>query len=207
MDTWIKLNSSRKGHDSVARIIQYACKIIGAWQLSPRWFAQLEDTLRLNRKILRFGTFVDSLKAAKKSFQSDKQIFIRYLDGLSFIANSGYLLADHLLILNASRLVKVETKRWSRMYNHCWLISTITKLCSDLIDLTRQVSSSVTLKGVLKGQQQLDMTRLESVILNVVKNILNLPLPLSGLGYVKNKSLVGLCGVASSSITMMQILK
>jgi len=206
MDTWIKLNSSRKGHDSVARIIQYACKIIAAWQLSPRWFAQLEDTLRLNRKILRFGTFVDSLKAAKKSFQSDKQIFIRYLDGLSFLANSGYLFADHVLILNASRLIKVETKRWSRMYNHCWFIFTLAKLCSDLINLTRQVTSSLTLKGVLKGQQQVNMTRLEPVLLNIVKNILNLPLPLSGLGFVKNKSLVGVCGVASSALTMVQIL-
>ena len=131
----------------------------------------------------------------------------RILEALSLICNAGYLFVDHLLILNASKLLSLpDSPRWARISNQFWLASILHQLVSDFVKLGIKLKQSVTFKGVVKGQFD-KLYELEPIFLSIVKNLMNMFLPLAALGYVKRKGFVGVCGVGSSYINMLPLLK
>ena len=66
MDSLVTLNNSRSGRDKVFRVSQYALKVINDFSASSsNGSKQLEKNLASFRKLLRFGTFVDTLYGIK----------------------------------------------------------------------------------------------------------------------------------------------
>ena len=63
LDTFIKLNSTRTGHDKLIRTLQYTCKLIAVSGHHPK-ADHLARVVGAARKFLRLGTCVDEIGRA-----------------------------------------------------------------------------------------------------------------------------------------------
>lgn len=215
----MQLNHTRKGHDKLVRLLQYTCKFILTCRKDSSWMEQLENTLKLSRKLLRFGTCIEALYASAKSMHHRDPI-IRLTAAFSHIANSMFLFCDHLLVLHTSKLMRVDEDRWSRVSNKCWLYSIILQLVGDIYQLdkllelyqlrrTNQECPILSLQGVIEAYNPFFSYLIQhhkSLIINLLRNLLNLSLPLVALGYMKNRCIISLCGVVSSYLALLPLL-
>ena len=115
LDTFLKLNSSRAGHDKLIRTVQYACKLIAATSSShSHKYDDLARMIGATRRFLRLGTCVDALYSSFLSV-SHPDSFVRMTVTLSHIANAMYLFCDHLLFLHHNKLLRINVKKWDNL--------------------------------------------------------------------------------------------
>lgn len=219
LETLIKLNSSRVGHDKLVRSIQYACKLISATQTNPQATKSLESTLRSARKLLRLGTAIDALYSSTLSIRHP-DLVIRLTVTLSRIASAMFLFGDHLVWLHNASLVNVSLSKWSTFSNKSWLYSIILNLARDVYELQRILRCYQLTNPVKKMPNQSLQEVVESyypilayvlrehknAVLDLVKNMTDVVLPLSALGYIQMPKFVGLCGVVSSLAAALQVM-
>ena len=65
MDSLVTLNNSRSGRDKFFRVTQYALKVVNDFGAAGDGGRTLERNLASFRKLLRFGTFADTLHGIK----------------------------------------------------------------------------------------------------------------------------------------------
>jgi len=195
LETLIKLNSSRVGHDKLVRTIQYACKLIAASQASPKATQSLESTLRSARKLLRLGTSIDTLYSSVLSIQHP-DLVIRLTVTLSRISSGMFLFGDHLIWLHNAALIDVNLPKWSQFSNKCWLYSIILNLTRNIYELQRildcykltthiKTIPQISLQGVVEAYYPILNYMLKehkNALLDLVKNMTDVILPLSALG-------------------------
>ena len=195
LETLIKLNSSRVGHDKMVRSIQYACKLISATQNDPQATKNLESTLRSARKLLRLGTSIDALYSSTLSIQHP-DLVIRLTVTLSRIASAMFLFGDHLVWLKSASLIDINLVKWSTFSNKSWLYSIILNLTRDVYELQRilgcyqltkpvKTVPHISLQGVAEAYYPIMAYVLrehKNAVLDLVKNMADVFLPLSALG-------------------------
>ena len=195
LETLIKLNSSRVGHDKLVRSIQYACKLIAATQANPQPTKNLESTLRSARKLLRLGTAIDALYSSTLSIRHP-DLVIRLTVTLSRIASAMFLFGDHLVWLHNSALIDVNLAKWSQFSNKCWLYSLIFNLSRNIYEMQRilgcyhltthiKTMPQISLQGVVEAYYPIATYVLrehKNAVLDLVKNMTDVILPLSALG-------------------------
>ena len=91
LETFIRLNSSRTGHDKLLRTVQYSCRLILASGHKPPQLSHLVTTISFARKFLRLGTCVDALYSSCSSITNPDPA-LRVLVTLSRISGAMYLL-------------------------------------------------------------------------------------------------------------------
>jgi len=219
LETLIKLNSSRVGHDKLVRTLQYACKLIAASQDYPEAIQKLEATLRSARKLMRLGTSIDALYSSTLSIHHP-DLLIRFTTTLSRIASAMFLFGDHLIWLHNASLIDVNPSKWSSFSNKSWLYSIILNLLRDFYELQRVIAKCkmakpirarpvVSLKDFVETYYPLLVYILrehQNAVLDLVKNLTDVILPLGALGYIKRPKLVGVCGMISSVAASLQIM-
>ncbi len=216
MDTFVKLNGSRSGRDKIFRTVQYALKIINNVKfvdLATAKTKDLEKILGSFRKLLRFGTSLDALYAAKQSLSRSVKTSVDpgndFTDVMAKIANALYLFGDHVVWLHQNNIVSVEdVSAWQRFSDQGWLWGIILNLGKDY-----KVSSSdlkpTNLKTMYPFLKALSnkSSRTKAVIVDTIKNIADLWIPMTSLSHVNLPPyVVGMMGVTSSVLGILPLL-
>lgn len=155
--------------------------------------------------MLRFGKSLDVLYGTIPLLRHE-DYKIKVTLTLSKIANSLFLLADHVLWLGRADLCNVDTLKWSNISNKYWLYSIIMNLIRDLQEI-KEILKTVDLKDVNAKTIKSLMFNNKNVTVDTVKNLCDFFIPLSALGYVELKpSTVGWLGVLSSLAGLLVLI-
>ena len=177
IDQLIRLNSSRVGHDKIVRTIQYACKLVSAFDHYSESSQKLESTLRSSRKLLRMGTSIDALYSSC-SVVNHPDVILRLTLTISRIASAMFLFGDHLIWLNNNSLIRINPRKWSAFSNKSWLYSIILNLIRDWYELRIAISyarkNGLSIPAFVKSYKNL--------VVDLLRNATDLILPLGALG-------------------------
>ncbi|CAH1164610.1 unnamed protein product [Phaedon cochleariae] len=215
MENLIKINNQTAGRDKIARLLQYLSRFL--WHRLQQTnkdgvvgLKNLEFQLSTFRKLLRFGRFAESLYATLPLF-AHEELPVRFTVILSKIANSMFLLADHILWLGRADICAVDTAKWGQISNKYWLYSITMNLVRDFYEISmllKSQQSNILLDNRIKNFS--DVLRLlarasaslqsnERVVIDTIKNCCDFFIPLNALGHVKlSPSTIGLLGTISS---------
>jgi len=183
MEALMRLNATRAGHDKLVRSAQYACRLVAASKPSSAAQAhQLATTLSSARKLLRLGTCIDALHASVASV-GHPDIVLRVTITLSRISNAMFLLCDHFIWLHRAKLINVDVDGWNELSNRWWLYGDIMNLARDIYEVQKEGSFLLENKPLL---------------VDLVKNVADIILPLAALGYLKAPRIAAFLGVVSS---------
>ncbi|XP_072942796.1 peroxisomal membrane protein 11B [Epargyreus clarus] len=230
MDILIKVNNQSNGRDKLARLIQYASRLVwhqlesrNANKYSVDRIKSLENTLSSFRKVLRLGRCIDICYTALNNMHIDDPI-LRFALTTSKLTHGLYLYADHIVWLAKSGFLKTDTDKWNRTANKFWLLSIIANLVRDFYEILHilELNRTTLLKPshLLNGSIQnfdfyVSMKHLYTVIhchkdvfIDTLKNSCDLFIPLTALGFTKlSPSAVGALGAASSIAALVTIIK
>lgn len=163
--------------------------------------------------VLRFGRFIESLYASLPLLD-DKKPSVRYFLVLSKIANSLFLLADHILWLGRADICSVNTEKCSEISNKYWLFSITMSLVRDVCEISQIDFKTLVqqndirkapdfLTKIAKGMKVAQA----NVFVDTLRNSCDFFIPLTALGYVKlSPGTVGLLGTISSLLGLWVII-
>ncbi|XP_035170101.1 peroxisomal membrane protein 11B [Oxyura jamaicensis] len=194
---------------------------------------QLEAHLSLGRKLLRLGGSADALEAAKRAIHLSDAV-LRFCLTLGHLNRAVYLACDNVLwAAKAGLAPSVDQEKWSQRSFRYYLFALIVNLSRDAYEirvLMEREAGGGRAKGSEAGRQQrrhaepglqqlglrlqLELRLLLRVLrsnppllLDVLKNACDLFIPLDKLGlYRSSPAFVGLCGLASSVLSILTIL-
>jgi len=191
MEALMRLNASRAGHDKLVRSAQYACRLVAASKPSSAAQArQLETTLSSARKLLRLGTCIDALHSSVASV-GHPDIVLRITITLSRISNAMFLLCDHFIWLHRAKVINVDVEGWNELSNRWWLYGDIMNLARDIYEVRKEGSFLLENKPLL---------------VDLVKNLVDIILPLTALGYLRAPRIAAFLGVVSSILGTVPML-
>ncbi|CAD7014113.1 peroxisomal membrane protein 11B [Ceratitis capitata] len=236
LDALIKLNNQTAGRDKIARLIQYTSRALWdsleSVDASPALadnFKTVEYILSTFRKLLRFGRCVDVFYSSLRTIHHP-ELTIRVTLTLSKLSQSLFLLGDHFMWLARTGLVKsINTKSWGKFANKYWLLSIIMNLCRDVYEIFRLMNlhKAGAKSGIIRGNittsplsinSRRDFNRLalysyslmlahKDVAVDTVKNLCDLFIPLTGLGYTNlTPRTIGILGAISSVAGLWALL-
>uniref|UniRef100_A0A493TN24 Peroxisomal biosis factor 11 beta n=1 Tax=Anas platyrhynchos platyrhynchos TaxID=8840 RepID=A0A493TN24_ANAPP len=195
---------------------------------------QLEAHLSLGRKLLRLGGSAEALEAAKRAIHLSDAV-LRFCLTLSHLNRALYLACDNVLWAGKAGLAPaVDQEKWSQRSFRYYLFALIVNLSRDAYELRvlmEREANGKRLKGS-EGRQQQRQHRAEAglqqlglrlqlelrlllrvlrsnppLLLDLLKNACDLFIPLDKLGlYRSSPAFVGLCGLASSVLSILTIL-
>ncbi|CAK1552976.1 unnamed protein product [Leptosia nina] len=230
MEIVININNQSNGRDKLARLIQYASRLVwhqlerrNANKYSIDRIKSLENNLSSFRKVLRLGRCIDICYAALNTLHIEDP-FLRISLTISKIAHALFLYADHIVWLTRSGFLKSDTDKWNRTANKFWLISIIANLARDFYEILQvlELSKSKFLKPTeLLGSSVKSFDFHSSmkhfyalvnchkdIFIDTAKNSCDIFIPLTALGVTKlSPSAVGTLGSLSSLAALMTIIK
>ena len=182
LETFMKLNSSRAGHDKLIRTLQYTCKLMAASGCENSdnydYLARLTGAAR---KFLRLGTCIDSLYASF-SIPMHLDTLSSLTVTFSRIANTMYLFCDHLIWCHSTNFIKIDKKYWDNLSDRCWMYSIIMDLVRDIYSINNIVSKMHFISSTPAYVYLLQNHK--NLVVDTLKNVSDLVLPLSTLGIV-----------------------
>lgn len=147
---------------------------------------------------------------------------------ISKIASALYLLADHIIWLSRSGLVRnIDIKKWNELSNKYWLVSIVMNLVRDIYEIIQLIDSNPNFK-LPKPPTRLPVYTLtpfrsllslmfhlysgylyhKCVAVDTFKNICDLFIPLNSLGYTKlSPRTIGILGAISSLAALLTIIE
>ncbi|KAJ1081200.1 hypothetical protein NDU88_001383 [Pleurodeles waltl] len=196
---------------------------------------QLEAHMSLGRKLFRLGNSVDALESAKRAIHLS-DIILRFCITVSNLNRAMYFACDNILWLGKSGLAPdMDQDKWSQRSFRYYLFALIMNLSRDAYEirlLIEREAASQHHKGCfvmenggmeeaeqhtkplerrLRMQLLLLIHVLRSnppLLLDVLKNACDIFIPLDKLGlYRTNPGFVGLCGLASSVLSILSIVQ
>lgn len=185
--------------------------------------------------VLRFGKCLDVLNAAQKSIHHTN-VTLRLTLTLSKIAQALFLFADHIIWLSRSGLSKsINAKKWNDTANKYWFVSIVANLCRDFYEITQLIErtlnsgngrtrqsihgwlfntntniSTLSKKDLSKASLQAYAYVYENraIFIDTIKNLCDVFIPATALGYTKLKPrTVGLLGVISSIAALIVLIQ
>lgn len=146
-----------------------------------------------------------------------------FFSNFSKISQAIFLFADHIIWLSRTGLFKkVNTQKWSETYNKYWFFSIVMNLCRDFYEICRIFDTCRNVRQLLKifffPKSSHDLVRVwskatvcisthQAVIVDTIKNVCDVFIPLSALGYSKlSPKYQGILGVISSMAGLFEIL-
>nr|XP_018906306.1 PREDICTED: peroxisomal membrane protein 11B isoform X1 [Bemisia tabaci] len=218
MDEVIKLNNLTAGRDKLARLLQYASRAVWYFlqkrnlnQKSMDKLKNLEYHLSTFRKLLRLGRSLDVLYGALNSLHYSDRI-VSATSSMSKVAHALYLLCDHIIWFSRVGLMDVRSDQWLETANRYWLYSIVMSLVRDLYELQKILKSQqykFNTKNLSLFSRELSRFAVghKDVVLDSLKNLCDVFIPLAALGYVKlSPGTVGVLGVISSAAGLYALI-
>lgn len=159
---------------------------------------------------------MDLLQGALRSMQLDNLVLKLTLT-LSKVNQAAYLAVDHLIWAGKIGLAETNTKKWARVSARFWLVTITFNLVRNLYDLyvitlkylalQRRRAKQRLSGGSSYGPREREGERVwktclaenKPVVIDVIKNVCDVTLPLSGLGYLNTSAgFQGIMGIISS---------
>lgn len=224
----IKFGGQANGRDKLFRLIQYGSKLVW-WHLhnnarGPEMvqkLKKLESSLSMTRKLLRMGKSLDFIMAALKSVHI-KDTALRLTITMSKLNQACFLLFDHIIYAHNVGLINTDKKKWSEISARFWVVSLILNLARNAYDLMNIIQEELRQRQSCEAKhgQQVNgdsnhnrktysqdtnivvkiIMQNKPVVLDLVKNLADLVLPLSTLGKVNaSAGMQGFLGLISSA--------
>ncbi|XP_033902421.1 peroxisomal membrane protein 11A-like [Acipenser ruthenus] len=192
----------------------------------------LESNMSTGRKLFRLGNTVSSIDAAKRTMHLEDPM-LRLCLTVANLNRSLYFLCDNILWARSIGLVTdMDKEKWSVRASRCYFVSLLMNLTRDLYGIYRAMereaqdkqyrqkvsqhcsdSRDVACMAVLDLQAFLlllyhSLRRNPSILLDTAKNVCDLFIPMDRLGiYKTNPGVVGLCGLMSSILGILALVK
>ncbi|XP_018322856.1 peroxisomal membrane protein 11A [Agrilus planipennis] len=226
MDTLIQLNKQTAGRDKLARLCQYLSRFLWYNLQNKQKFLNnnainnlksLEYQLSTFRKLLRWGRCLDVVYSTLPilNYPLDSR---RFVDVLTKLSQAFYFLTDHILWLGRADLCQVDTHKWNQISNRYWLYTITLNLVKNFIEINNlfklhscqsliyQIFLGTFSRNSFKNdvswcnaQTLVLIQRHKALIADLIKNLCDLFIPLTTLGYYNlSPGFVGLLGVISS---------
>ncbi|XP_054160135.1 peroxisomal membrane protein 11B-like [Oppia nitens] len=239
MDSLIRFNAQTTGREKLLRLCQFTSRMV--WSLLMKYkpndesidkFQDLESKLSSSRKLLRLGRCIDALYSSLQTMHLPDPT-LRVTLTVSRIANSLYLLCDHMVWLASTGLISVNGKQWSEWSNKFWLYSIAMNLTRDIYEISNILKFSLTFNknninqnyyyehssrfdgnqtNLINSSKAQYLKIIEWIIkhkiicIDTFKNFCDLWIPLTSLGHTKlSPQTIGFLGLFSSLIAILQI--
>nr|XP_031834609.1 peroxisomal membrane protein 11B isoform X2 [Nomia melanderi] len=211
------------GRDRLIRLLQYGSRAywyyaqnVHTMQHSAEILRSLEYTLSSFRKLLRLGRCLDTLYKALEMTKYPEGA-LRIILVASKIANALYLLADHIIWIGRVGLYKVNIEKWSKSANKYWLINVVLNLTRDVYEIINILeckerdallyASKFSFKTWKQRDLLFPLSNRKDVVMDTMKNVCDLFIPLTALGYTKlTPGMIGVLGIVSSFIGLYTII-
>ncbi|XP_072550613.1 peroxisomal membrane protein 11A [Salminus brasiliensis] len=192
----------------------------------------LEANMSSGRKLFRLGNTVNSIDAAKKTLYLSDPV-LRLCLTMANLNRALYFICDNVLWARTLGLIQgIDKDRWNLNANRYYFFSLVMNLTRDayvivqlMVQRSRERKFQQKVNQHLNGSPdvacviipQLDaflFLLIESlrshpaVALDTLKNVCDLFIPLDKLGiYQTNAGIIGMCGLVSSLIGILSVLK
>ncbi len=165
---------------------------------------------------------MDLLQGAVRSMQLD-DVILKLTLTLSKVNQAAYLAVDHLIWAGKIGLADTNTKKWAKVSARFWLVTLTFNLIRNVYDIylislkylalqrrrAKQSINGSTSYGPKEREHSVVkrcLTENKPVVVDVVKNLADLTLPLSSLGYLNTSAgFQGIMGVISSFLAVMVV--
>lgn len=175
---------------------------------------------------LRFAKSLDVFYSTLKSIHYH-DAWIAFTLTATKICQGMFLLTDHIIWISRSGLIKnIDTNKWSYQSNRYWLLSLIMNLIRDIYEINRVIASFTSYKNLsscitsslISIRSTKDINRCATSVveflvtykhltIDTMKNVCDLFIPLTSLGYVKlSPRIIGLLGMLSSLLGLFVII-
>jgi len=178
--------------------------------------------------VLRLGKSFEVINSTLKTLHIP-DVVLRSLLTLSRIAQALYLFFDHIIWIGRAGLMKINSEKWSRLANRCWLYSITLHLLRDVYEIRRT--------WIDHSQRRLEQTNLScasdalvpvglsalapylrpvshfwlerrDIVVDTAKNLFDLFIPLNNANHVHiNAGIIGLLGVLSSTAGIAMLIE
>lgn len=162
--------------------------------------------------MLRFGRFIESLYSALPLID-DKKASVHYILVFSKIANSLFLVADHILWLGRADICSVNTEKWNQISNKYWLFSITMNLIRDFYEISqlsipnKSFSGMQDINKIKAFIQHAKGVHSNGIFIDTLRNSCDFFIPMSALGYLNLSSgMVGLLGTISSLLGLWVLI-
>ncbi|XP_078283370.1 peroxisomal membrane protein 11A [Rhinoraja longicauda] len=191
----------------------------------------LESNLSSGRKLFRLGNTVDAVQTARRNVQLSDPVLRFCLTAIP-LSRALYYICDNILWAGAVGLGDIDKEKWSKRCNRYYFFSLVVSLGRDVYEvvqlmkeeaLVRKRQESKSVSNLENNHVQIEfdwIARIKSkaflvllfqslgsnppVLLDVVKNLCDLVLPLDKIGICKtNPAVVGFCGLLSSILSIL----
>ncbi|KAG9273275.1 peroxisomal membrane protein 11A [Astyanax mexicanus] len=192
----------------------------------------LESNMSSGRKLFRLGNTVNSIDAAKKTLYLSDPV-LRLCLTVANINRALYFICDNVLWARSLGFLKgIDKERWNLNANRYYFFSLVMNLTRDVYVIAQlMVQRSRERQFQQKVNQHLNespdvacviipqldaflflliesLKNHPAVALDTIKNACDLFIPLDKLGiYQTNAGVVGMCGLVSSLIGILSVLK
>ncbi|XP_067874188.1 peroxisomal membrane protein 11A isoform X2 [Heterodontus francisci] len=194
---------------------------------------QLESNMSAGRKLFRLGNTVDAVQTARRNVQLSDPV-LRFCLTVIPLSRALYFICDNILWMGAVGLSDIDKEKWNKRCNRYYYFSLIISLSRDVYEVVQLLKEEAqakkgqqcksindlennpvqrdfvwTLRVKTEALFMLLFQNLKSnppVLLDIVKNLCDLALPLDKLGICKtNPGVVGLCGLVSSILSILTL--
>ncbi|XP_069766922.1 peroxisomal membrane protein 11A [Narcine bancroftii] len=191
----------------------------------------LESNLSAGRKLFRLGNTVDAVQMARRNVHLSDPVLRLYLTIIP-LSRALYYICDNVLWVGAVGISDIDKEKWNKRCNQYYFFSLIVSLCRDVFEVIqlmkeqvflqrRQQRKSISTMESNKAQKEFawrakmkikdifvllfqSLRDNPPVLLDIVKNLCDLPLPLDKLGICKtNSAVVGFSGLLSSVLSIL----
>jgi len=207
----IKYLDTHNGRDKICRLLQYGSKFLGWWMLFHnrtdlvKKFASLETSSSMARKVFRLAKSIAFFQTALKAWIGENDVVVKITTVIQNVSLGLWLIYDHIIWATKLGLITTNVEAHSRKSNIFWFISMITAIVRNLY-LLQQTQLLST--GYKQDTNELKR-RQNEYLLDLMRNCLDLPIPITALSKTANKAIptgiVGLCGTISSLIGIHQV--
>lgn len=185
----------------------------------------IENSFSSFRKLLRLGKSIEVLYGALRTLHLPDAV-LRIVLTLSRIYQSFFLAVDHIIWVGRVGLVDIDKLKWSQYSNRFWLGSIMLNLLRDMYELLQIYNFKTvcynnkaciynTIPVIKTVYRNIPTTRPmidfaehhRDVFWDCVKNVCDIWIPLTNLGYVKfSPGTVGALGTVSSAAGLYAVL-
>jgi peroxin-11B len=236
LDMWIKFTSMTAGRDKIYRTIQYSGRFVVWYLNRkkkegvpmPYLENMIERLQRLSeacgqgRKLFRLGRSVDFLQSALKAYTTLPDPIIQGCTMGKSLAMGTWLILDAVQWLTLVGVIKRPSQSIQNLNRYAyrfWLVGLLCSLGMDVYKLEHLIRKRIQFEEEALGKTPespstetttIDLKMLQkqmnAVTLDLVRDLLDLLIPGSALGYIQLESgVVGLIGTITSLIGAYQI--
>ncbi|XP_067999527.1 peroxisomal membrane protein 11A isoform X2 [Melanerpes formicivorus] len=234
MEAFVDFTNRSQGRDQLFRATQFTCMLL-SYLIEHKTdkeklvmkLKQLESSMSSGRKMFRLGNVVHALVAARRTTQLS-DVVPRFCLTASNLSRALYFVCDTVLWLKSVGLrPDIDRPKWHSWATKCYYISLLLNLGRDWYEISWRLEQAIQEEKVKENfcRREVGCVKSEgfpgfllllfqvlkrhpALLLDLVKNLCDLPGPLDTLAiYKTNPGVIGFCGVLSSLVGILTLAR